>query len=86
MNPIDAYIYDQTPEYQKALEDLRKNILEVIPDAEQCISYNIPTFKVGGRGMAGFGAYKKHLTFFPFGGNILDNFEKELIGYTRTTG
>mgnify|MGYP002374014427 CR=1 FL=1 len=78
MNPVDAYIYDQTPEYQKALEDLRKNILEVIPDSEQCISYQIPTFKVNGKGVAGFGAYKKHLTFFPFAGGMLEVFSDEL--------
>ncbi len=80
------YIFDQSLEYQQALQELRKNILEVIPDSEQCISYNIPTFKVDGKWVAGFGAYKKHLTFFPFGGHILDHFEDELVGYTRTTG
>ena len=44
------------------LGTLRRSILEVVPDAEQCISYGTPAFKVDGRTVAGFAAFKSHLS------------------------
>jgi uncharacterized protein YdhG (YjbR/CyaY superfamily) len=51
---IDDYIQNQTREFQKPLEDLRQYIKTLVPEATECISYGIPTFKLNGRAFAGF--------------------------------
>lgn len=50
MNEIDSYISDiKNPLERDALESLRKTLHELLPDAIECISYGIPTLKVGGK-------------------------------------
>ena len=59
-------------------------ILEVIPDAEQVISYRVPAFRVGGKTVAGFAAFRDHLSYLPFSGSVLARLPEELEGYTMT--
>jgi uncharacterized protein YdhG (YjbR/CyaY superfamily) len=68
---IDAYLADVEEPKRSTLEEVRRRILEVIPDAEQTISYNIPAFKVGGKTVAGIAAFKNHLTYVPHSGSVL---------------
>jgi uncharacterized protein YdhG (YjbR/CyaY superfamily) len=53
------------------LEALRQSILEILPEAEQCISYGVPAFKVNGKAVAGFAAFKDHLSYVPNSGSVL---------------
>lgn len=85
MNEIDTYLDQLTrSEDKKALRHLRTLILKLLPGATECISYGMPAFKVQGKAVAGFAAFKNHLTFFPFSGSTLDGMEKELSGYSYT--
>lgn len=85
MNVIDMYLDKLTSvEDQKALSHLRTLILKLLPGATECISYGMPAFKLDGKAVAGFAAFKNHLTFFPFSGSTLDGMEKELSGYSYT--
>ncbi|MEA3204118.1 MAG: hypothetical protein QOI63_1798 [Thermoplasmata archaeon] len=70
---IDAYLAGVPAPQRKALEDVRQLILGVAPDARQTISYGLPAFVVG-KARVGFGAFKSHLTFFPFSGSFLDDY------------
>ncbi len=81
---IDSYLAGVEEPGRSTLEALRKTILEVIPDAEQCISYKIPAFRVGGNVVAGFAAFKNHLSYFPFSGSVLPRMPDALAGYTMT--
>jgi uncharacterized protein YdhG (YjbR/CyaY superfamily) len=56
----------------------------VIPDAEQVISYRVPAFRVGGKTVAGFAAFKDHLSYLPFSGSVLGKLANELEGYKMT--
>ncbi|MGZ6693867.1 MAG: iron chaperone, partial [Solirubrobacteraceae bacterium] len=58
--------------------------LEIVPDAEQVISYRVPAFRVGGKTIAGFAAFKGHLSYLPFSGSVLEELAEELRGYTMT--
>jgi uncharacterized protein YdhG (YjbR/CyaY superfamily) len=69
---------------RSTLETLRQTILEVVPDAEQVISYRIPAFRLDGRTIAGFAAFRTHLSYLPFSGSVLPTLADELEGYTRT--
>jgi uncharacterized protein YdhG (YjbR/CyaY superfamily) len=83
---IDEYV-DGLPEPKRStLRRLRADILAVIPDAEQCISYGMPGFKVGGKTIAGFAAFKNHLSYLPHSGAVFGELEEELAGYQRSSG
>jgi len=81
---VDAYLRDLEEPKRSALEALRRTILEIVPDAEQVISYKVPAFRVDGRIVAGFAAFKDHLSYLPFSGSVLPRLEQELEGYTVT--
>ncbi len=69
---------------REALEELRLVILEIVPDAQQCISYRIPAFRVNRKVIAGFAAFTDHLSYLPFSGSTLATLSDQLDGYTRT--
>lgn len=68
------------------LEALRGTILAVIPDAEQGISYGMPAFRLHGKTIAGFAAFKDHLSYLPHSGKVLGELAGDLSGYTMTKG
>ncbi len=61
-------------------------IRNLIPGATECISYNLPAFEVQGGVICGIDGYKKHNSYFPFSGSVLDELESELENYERTSG
>ena len=62
---IDDYLASLTPEKRGALEKLRRAIKAAAPKAEECISYQIPAFRLDGKVLVWFGAARGHLSFFP---------------------
>jgi len=81
---VDEYLRGIEEPKRSTLEALRRTILEIIPDAEQVISYKVPAFRVDGRIVAGFAAFKDHLSYLPFSGSVLPQLASELKGYTMT--
>ena len=61
---IDEYIALQPEKVILILEEIRETIRNVIPEAEETISYQIPTFKYYGN-LVHFAAYKNHIGFYP---------------------
>ncbi len=53
---VDEYLRGIEEPKRGTLEALRRTILEIVPDAEQVISYKVPAFRVEGRIVAGFAA------------------------------
>jgi uncharacterized protein YdhG (YjbR/CyaY superfamily) len=68
-NSIDEYIANFPEEVQKILGELRSVIKAAAPDAEERISYQIPTFTLKGN-LVHFAAYKKHIGFYPTSSGI----------------
>jgi uncharacterized protein YdhG (YjbR/CyaY superfamily) len=81
---IDEYLRDLDEPKRRTLEALRRTILEVIPEAEEGISYRVPAFRIDGRVVAGFAAFKNHLSYLPFSGSVLAQLGDELRGYEMT--
>jgi uncharacterized protein YdhG (YjbR/CyaY superfamily) len=77
---VDEYLRGIEEPKRSTLEALRQTILEIIPDAEQVISYKVPAFRVEGRIVAGFAAFKDHLSYLPFSGSVLPALASELEG------
>jgi predicted DNA-binding protein (MmcQ/YjbR family)/uncharacterized protein YdhG (YjbR/CyaY superfamily) len=81
---VGAYLLGLEQPKRDTLEKLRATILQIVPDAEQVISYRVPAFRVRGEIVAGFAAFKDHLSYLPFSGSVLGQFADELDGYTMT--
>ena len=81
---VDEYLRGIEEPKRTTLEALRHTILEIVPDAEQVISYRVPAFRVGGQTVAGFAAFRQHLSYLPFSGSVLPQLTDELAGYTMT--
>jgi len=69
-----------------ALKKLRKTIRSIVPDAEECISYRIPAFRLRGKIVAGFCARTDGCSYFPFSGKTLRTLVKEIGAYEHTKG
>jgi uncharacterized protein YdhG (YjbR/CyaY superfamily) len=81
---VDEYLRALDDPKRSTLDALRRTILEIVPDAEQVISYRVPAFRVRGKIVAGFAAFKGHLSYLPFSGSVLGQLGDELGGYTTT--
>lgn len=84
LQDVDAYLEALEEPKRSTLEALRRTILEIIPDAEQGISYRVPAFRLRGKTVAGFAAFRNHLSYLPFSGSVLPQLADELQGYTMT--
>jgi uncharacterized protein YdhG (YjbR/CyaY superfamily) len=81
---VDAYLREVAEPKRTTLETLRGTILEIVPQAQQVISYGVPAFCVDGKKVAGFAAFKDHLSYLPFSGAVLAQLADELDHYTMT--
>ena len=77
---IDEYIAGFPNDVQAILEKIRLTIRKAAPDAEETISYKLPTFTLKGKYLVYFGAYKKHIGFYPAPTGI-EKFKAELSVY-----
>ena len=81
---IDEYIATFPAEIQKILEEIRATIKAAAPEAEEKISYQMPTFTLKGN-LVHFAAFKKHISFYPVPTGI-EKFKKELSVYQGSKG
>jgi len=83
---IDAYLATLPPDQQEALQALRKRIARTVPDAVETISYGMPAFRLGGRGLIWFAGWKAHCSIYPLTDAFLAAHRGELKGFGRTKG
>ena len=83
---IDQYLEGLDEPKRETLAQLRQAILDVLPEAEQGMSYRLPAFKVRGKTIAGFAAFKTHLSYLPHSGSVFPELKGDLKGYTTSTG
>ncbi len=81
---IDQYLDALEEPKRSTLTQLRDSIIAIVPDAEQCISYGLPAFKLQGKTIAGFGGFKNHLSYLPHSGSVIARLAGETEGYTGT--
>lgn len=81
---IDAYIAAQPEEIRPLLDQVRDKIRAVLPDAQERISWRMPTYWKE-HNIIHFAAYKKHLGLYP-GPEAIEHFSDELKEYKTTKG
>ena len=83
---IDAYLAELDATKRATLQTVRERIRAVLPEAEECISYGMPAFRTEGKVVAGFGAFARHLSYFPHSGKVLPVLADQLVDYDWATG
>ncbi|NMC52473.1 MAG: hypothetical protein GYA48_02420 [Chloroflexi bacterium] len=86
VNPltIDAYIAGCPAEVQALLQNIRETIRQAAPEAQEKISYGMPTFFLHGN-LVHFAAHKKHIGFYPAPSGI-ETFAEALAPYETSKG
>ena len=83
---IDEYLAGLDEPKRSNLAALRDSILRAVPDAEQGISYGLPAFRVDGQVVAGFAAFKNHLSYLPHSGSVIERLGAHRGSYQGTKG
>jgi uncharacterized protein YdhG (YjbR/CyaY superfamily) len=81
---IDDYLKSVSQDRRRVLKDLRKKIRLILPEAEECISYRMPAFRLNGTVVAGFCATVQGCSYFPFSGSTLKTLRRDLARYDQT--
>jgi uncharacterized protein YdhG (YjbR/CyaY superfamily) len=83
---MDQYIGSFPEDVQVILEEVRRRIQNVAPEAGETISYQIPTMTLGGRHLVYFAAWKHHISVYPVPAVVDESFEQELAPYRAGRG
>jgi uncharacterized protein YdhG (YjbR/CyaY superfamily) len=83
---IDDYLANLDEPKRTTLQSLRQTIQSIIPKAEQGISYGMPAFRLHGKVIAGFAAFKNHLSYLPHSGSVLAELADDVAGYVTSKG
>jgi uncharacterized protein YdhG (YjbR/CyaY superfamily) len=71
---------------RSTLQRLRQTILELVPEAEEGISYQVPAFRIDGKVIAGFAAFESHLSYLPHSGSVFPLLRDEVATYKTSKG
>lgn len=84
MSEVDAYLAALPDDQRVALQRLRVTILSIIPYAEEVMSYGMPGYRIDGEVVAGYAAFRHHLSYFPHSGSVLAECSDDLADYEQT--
>lgn len=82
---IDEYIAACPPESQNYLQQIRKLIHSLVPDAKEKISYQIAAFERNGRNLIHFAGWKQHVSLYPVPAGS-EAFERQIAKYAGGKG
>lgn len=85
VSTVEEYLAAVPPEVRAALQAIRTQVKKLVPHATEKISYGMPTFFTH-RALVGYAAHKEHCSFYPWSGETLKNFSKELSGFETSAG
>lgn len=83
---VDQHLKSIAEPQRSTLQELRRTIREIIPEAEEVISYGFPGYKLDGKIICGFDAFKNHCSYFPHSSLVIPALEKELFRYKTSKG
>src|SRR5437764_12872614 len=83
---IDEYLASVNANHRDALQKIREAIHAVAPNAEECISYGIPAFRLNGRSLVFFAAWANHYALYPGSSATLKKFRNELRDFQTSKG
>jgi len=78
---VDEYIEVQPETAQRVLSQVRSAIRKAVPEADESISYKIPTYKLNGERLLYFAGWKRHYSLYPATKRLLTAFKDDLKPY-----
>jgi uncharacterized protein YdhG (YjbR/CyaY superfamily) len=85
-NKVDQYLESLPIDSRKALENLRQLIQETVPKADEGFSYGVPAFKLNGKPLVCYAAFKNHCGFYPLSPEVLKRFARDLDDFETAKG
>jgi uncharacterized protein YdhG (YjbR/CyaY superfamily) len=86
MTVIDDYFKKVDPVKRAQLERIRKIAKQVVPEAQEVISYGMPTLKYKGKSFLGFNTHANHIGIYPYGGEEIELFKDKLRAFGLSSG
>lgn len=83
---MDEYLSTINPSQRQALQRIRNTVHELVPEAEEMISYGIPTFKYRGKPLIHFAAFKDHMSVFPTADPMIQVIGDQLAEFRTSKG
>ena len=83
---VEEYIAAQPEAVRKTLERVRDVLRKALPKAEETISYNMPTYKIGGEAVLHFAGWKQHFSLYPVKSTVVAAFRNDLANYELEKG
>jgi uncharacterized protein YdhG (YjbR/CyaY superfamily) len=85
-SPVQEYLENLEDPQRTTLLEVRESILQIIPEAEEVISYGFPGFKLQGKVICGMDAFKNHCSFFPHSSLVIPALHEDLKDYVTSKG
>lgn len=76
---VDEYLAAAPEPHRSTLTQLRRMLALILPEGEEGMSYGVPAIRVGGTPIVGYAYAKKHCSYFPHSGSVLDQVEPYLL-------
>ena len=83
---IDEYLATLSDDKRSTLEKLRKTIKATAPKAQECISYQLPAFRLNGRMLVAFGATANHCALYTMSSSTVEAHKDDLKDYDTSKG
>jgi len=83
---VAEYLAAAPEDRRTGIEDLRRTVVAAAPETVECIAYDMPAYRLGGKFVVSFGAYKKHYSLFPASQVVLDTLGEEAARYAKGRG
>jgi len=83
---VDRYLAALDEPKRLTLTRLRATILSIVPEAEEGLAYGAPAYRLGHQAIAGFAAFKTHLSYLPHSGSVLSAVAADVSGYQTSKG
>src|SRR5216117_3815551 len=82
---VDEYIKTFPKDVQRILEKMRETVKKAVPGVVEGISYQMPTFKLNGKALVYFAAFKSHIGFYPIPSSV-ESLKKQMERYKKENG
>lgn len=83
---VDDYMAGQPEDRRAVMEQLRSTIRSAAPDAIEAIAYNMPAFRLDGRFLVSYEAFKAHYSLFPWSDAMVAELGEDLTQYAVGKG